>query len=175
MQGKGPFVAQTVLKKTFKTLLENSANRLKTKTFKTLLESLLFARTCSVAQEDGKVHKKNRENHGSEFRKLMKLKKLARYARLGKLKEDNFCCRIGRMKAHRVRSVSAFNFVNSPGICNKLTLKTKTLKTLLESLLFVRTSSVAQEDGESGLSTNFLTTPEPSTSCRSFREEKSGK
>ena len=75
------------------------------------------------------------------------------------------------MKAHRVRSVSAFNFVNSPGICNKLTLKTKTLKTLLESLLFVRTSSVAQEDGESGLSTNFLTTQNEARRAGAFEKK----
>ena len=31
----------------------------------------------------------NRENNGSEFRKLKELKKLARYARLGKLKANS--------------------------------------------------------------------------------------
>jgi len=34
--------------------------------------------------------KKNRENNGSEFRRLKGLKELARYARLGKLKDNSF-------------------------------------------------------------------------------------
>ena len=38
---------------------------------------------------------KNRENNGSEFRKLMKLKKLARYARLGKLKANSLAVELG--------------------------------------------------------------------------------
>ena len=77
----------------------------------------MFIRTCSVAQEDGKVHfpqtswrqqnqarraeafkKKNQENHGSEFRKLKELKKLARYARLGKLKDNSFAVELGGWK-----------------------------------------------------------------------------
>ena len=41
--------------------------------------------------------------------------------------------------------------------------------------MFVRTCSVAQEDGESELSTIFLATAEPSTACGSFREEKQKK
>ena len=42
--------------------------------------------------------KKNQENNGSEFRKLMKLKKLARYARLGKLKANSFAVELGGWK-----------------------------------------------------------------------------
>ena len=41
------------------------------------------------------VLNQNRENHGSEFRKLMKLKKLARYARLGKLKDNSLAVELG--------------------------------------------------------------------------------
>ena len=68
MHGKGPCVAQTVL----------NQNRKNT------------SRKFGEQVED-----KNRENHGSEFRKLMKLKKLARYARLGKLKANSFAVELG--------------------------------------------------------------------------------
>ena len=74
----------------------------------------MFARTCSVAQEDGEsglstsflttqnearragaFEKKNRENIVFNLRKLMKLKKLARYARLGKLKDNSLAVELG--------------------------------------------------------------------------------
>ena len=54
-----------------------------------------FLTTQNEARRAEAFEKKNRENNGSEFRKLMKLKKLARYARLGKLKDNSFAVELG--------------------------------------------------------------------------------
>ena len=54
-----------------------------------------FLTTQNEARRAEAFKKKNRENHGSEFRKLKELKKLARYARLGKLKDNSFAVELG--------------------------------------------------------------------------------
>ena len=85
----------------------------------------MFVRTCSVAQEEGKVNfpqtswrqqnqarraeafeKKNQEKfYVFVLRKLMKLKKLARYARLEKLKANSLAVELGAGSTPRPKGI----------------------------------------------------------------------
>jgi hypothetical protein len=98
MQGKGPFVAQTVpnqnRKNTSRKLIVHRNLFCCAGRWESSLSNN-FLTTQNEARRAGAFEKKNRKNHGSEFRKLMKLKKLARYARLGKLKANSFAVELG--------------------------------------------------------------------------------
>ena len=136
------FVAQTEINKNLKNTSRKFPHSvLGSGAVKKLVESKLFPSSCrnrTGSCEQQTFKKKNRENHGSEFRKLKELKKLARYARLGKLKANSLAVEFRKlMKLKKLVRYAHFRKLKANSFCCRVgSWKTKTSKILLESLLF---------------------------------------